>query len=175
MDRAGPSAAGFLFAAGWWFFIDGASIARLEDYGIVVDFAQYLPGIAATLAFFLVNSFSWEKISNADMYSGGECCGCSFKACMYARFYTAVLVGLAAITGGVVVVVQDYQPVLEKGEQTSPNLDATCLGNYKNSTGGFPFADTHASCSIWPGIAVMLQAILIFVAAALMRAALPQE
>ena len=172
MDRAGPSAAGFLFAAGWWFFIDGASIARLEDYGIVVDFAQYLPGIAATLAFFLVNSFSWEKISNADMYSGGECCGCSFKACMYARFYTAVLVGLAAITGGVVVVVQDYQPVLEKGEQGE--LNATCLGNYKNSS-GFPFADTHASCSIWPGIAVMLQAILIFVAAALMRAALPQE
>ena len=95
---------------------------------------------------------------------------------MYARFYTAVLVGLAAITGGVVVVVQDYQPVLEKGEQTSPNLNATCLGNYKNSTGGFPFADKgYASCSIWPGIAVMLQAILIFVAAALMRAALPQE
>lgn len=171
--RLGASAAGFLFAAGWWMFIDGASVARFEDYGITVDFAQYLPGIAATLAFFMVNSFSWDKIANPEMYAGSDCCGCSFKTCMYARFYTAVLIGLAAVTGGVVVIVRHYHPVLEDVGPNKPNT--TCAGNYQNASGAFPFAATSASCSIWPGIAIVLQAILVFAAAGLMRVVLPAD
>ena len=46
-------AAGVLLGIGWWIIADGAASAAYHNSHISFDIVKYLPGIVATLAFFL--------------------------------------------------------------------------------------------------------------------------
>ena len=43
---------GFLFALGWWLFIDAAAYAAHNNLTISVNFVKTLPGIGVTIALF---------------------------------------------------------------------------------------------------------------------------
>ena len=67
----GALLSGLLFGTAWWLFIDGC--AHSNDKGGVntVEFLDSLPMTGATIFFFLLVSFGWERLEAEDFeYSG---------------------------------------------------------------------------------------------------------
>ena len=52
-SKASCYAGGVLLGIGWWIMADGAASAAYHNSHIAFDAVKYLPGIVATLAFFL--------------------------------------------------------------------------------------------------------------------------
>ena len=145
--RVLSSVAGLLFGLGWWCFIDAASVARSEGYAISVSGEQYLPGIACTLGFFMINCIDWGTLSADDFsYHNAGSAKCKARAFVV----LAVLLELSGIVGAIVIIVETYSPQLKADAESACN-------------------DKGETCSLWPGIAVLIQAVVIFVSTFIMR------
>ena len=65
----GPIAAGALFGAGWWFWLDACTLAEHK-----VPFDQYLPGIIATLALVMINLIRRDELAEVDPFDDATYC-----------------------------------------------------------------------------------------------------
>lgn len=60
---------GFLFAVGWWLFIDGAAFSISSGHEIApvpVRFEDWIPGIMSTIALIIVNLINREMLTGED-------------------------------------------------------------------------------------------------------------
>lgn len=93
----GPIVAGALFGAGWWFWIDAVVC---NDH--TVPFPQYIPGIIATLALFMINVVRREELAEYDSFDDASFC----RARLW--LFLSYVVSFGAITGAVWVLLQHY-------------------------------------------------------------------
>lgn len=107
--RWGPSFAGALFGAGWWFWVDAVAVSTQH-----IPFSQYLPGLIATLALIMINSVRRDELLSYDPYDEGTFCRSRFWLLM------AYGISLSAICGSVLV-------MLHKGGDVSAILQVACI------------------------------------------------
>jgi len=94
----------------------------------------------------------WGTLS-ADDFSYNDAGGVANKAKCCVIF--ALLISLSGIVGAVVIIAEKYQP----NAGSNPPIDSACN------------TETHpeAVCSMWPGIAILIQAVVLFLATFVMR------
>eukprot|EP00002_Diphylleia_rotans_P004272 TRINITY_DN1307_c0_g1_i1.p1 TRINITY_DN1307_c0_g1~~TRINITY_DN1307_c0_g1_i1.p1 ORF type:complete len:147 (-),score=27.69 TRINITY_DN1307_c0_g1_i1:334-774(-) len=77
---------GLFFGAGWWIWIDGASYASYTNEVVDVTFGFHVPGIIATIAFFMVNIVPYEAINADPMMFTGTNVAVKAKAWLFFSF-----------------------------------------------------------------------------------------
>lgn len=93
----GPTISGALFGAGWWFWADACTSAAQT-----VPFAQYLPGITATIALIMINCVRREELENFDAFDEGVFCRSRFW------LFISYVVSFASVIAAVWVLLQGY-------------------------------------------------------------------
>lgn len=102
--RVGSYIAGFMFALGWWFFIDAVAYTSHRNLTETIDFVKWLPGIGTSLALFGINSMDWGAVSADSMSYHGDNVAC--KARTFVVF--CLLVSISSLVGSIVILAKDY-------------------------------------------------------------------
>uniref|UniRef100_M4BU67 Uncharacterized protein n=1 Tax=Hyaloperonospora arabidopsidis (strain Emoy2) TaxID=559515 RepID=M4BU67_HYAAE len=97
-------AAGVLLGIGWWIIADGAASAAYHNSHISFDIVKYLPGIVATLAFFLINTVNWDMLSDDARFTYGS------EVATRARCFvvSCMALSVASLVGSVLVFTRTY-------------------------------------------------------------------
>jgi hypothetical protein len=100
---------GFLFALGWWMFIDGAvfnSVKYIPDSNMnVLSFEDWLPGILSSFALIIVNLIDRESL-NADDDSYGDSTNVAMKARGCA--FTGMSIAIGSLGGAIAILILKY-------------------------------------------------------------------
>ncbi|EFJ13682.1 hypothetical protein SELMODRAFT_410867 [Selaginella moellendorffii] len=91
----GPSLAGAVFGAGWWFWVDAIVCSN-----VTVPFVQYLPGICASLAALMFNCVRREELQDYSPYDDESCRS-------RAWLFIAYVVSFVSLAGSVGILIQD--------------------------------------------------------------------
>lgn len=101
--------AGFLFALGWWIFIDGAVYNAVK--GSVpggrfnqLAFEDWLPGILSTLALFIVNMIDRESLGADDSLYDGSNVAMKARGCAFA----GITIALGSVGGALAILTLKY-------------------------------------------------------------------
>ncbi|KAK9764203.1 Vacuolar protein sorting-associated protein 68, variant 2 [Basidiobolus ranarum] len=90
----GSYIAGFLFAIGWWVFVDGIILSTtFEELPVYIGFEDYISGIISTLGMIIVSSIDQSLLEDDSMTFGGS--GVVGKA------RVMLFIGMAAMGGGI--------------------------------------------------------------------------
>ncbi|ORX99062.1 UPF0220-domain-containing protein [Basidiobolus meristosporus CBS 931.73] len=90
----GAYVAGFLFAVGWWMFIDGIILSTTyKELPVFIGIEDYVSGIIATLGMIIVSSIDPSLLDDDSMTFGGS--GVAKKA------RALLFVGMTAMGGGI--------------------------------------------------------------------------
>jgi hypothetical protein len=95
----GPMLSGALFGAGWWFWLDAVAC---NATGTRPPFAQYIPGIIATVALVMTNCVQRDELAAYDPFDDGAFCRARFW------LFMSYVVSFGALVGAVWVLAQDY-------------------------------------------------------------------
>jgi hypothetical protein len=87
--------AGAVFGLGWWAWADALVTASQN-----IPFAQWLPGLVASLALVLVNSVRWDEINAVDPW-GDDGTYCRSRVWMLVAYAAC----FGAVAGAVVVMI----------------------------------------------------------------------
>ena len=95
---------GFLFSAAWWAFIDGVVYSNYMQFPVYVELVDWLPGLFATLSFFMMNMVD-KDVLNATEYSYSGY-GVAWKARLW--FFIAIVLSMSSFGGSVAILAVKY-------------------------------------------------------------------
>lgn len=138
--RVFSSVGGSMFALAWWLMVDAAVFVDVQDEPLKLGPVLWLPGVGSTLTFLIVVFMDWDALYADELTH--------FRAAetrMSARAILALAVGLgvSSVLGAVYILVVVYA--------------------------GHRGVDGNLPDSVYPGVAIFLQTLLLFVGAFVMR------
>jgi hypothetical protein len=131
---------GAIFAFSWWIMIDAAVFVDREDEPLKLEPVLWLPGIGATLTFFIIVLMDFGALY-ADELTHFQARETKMVARTILTF--AVLLGLASLGGAIVILSDVY-------------------AGHKGVGGQIPD-------SVYPGVAIFMQTFLLFVGSFITR------
>lgn len=159
-----PVVSGSLVAAGWWVYIDG--IMQQHAFGLdpQPDTSWYIPGLLATFAACLMACTPFDALAENSLVisSSRTSCGRCWLFFTFMMSFTAI-VGSLLLYGALVEPMQDAS-VAASWAEPGPIAFLPRLVESPASSGDVwaNIAASHTKHSAWPGIAAVMQTVLIF-------------
>ncbi|KAI9349013.1 hypothetical protein BDR26DRAFT_798933 [Obelidium mucronatum] len=97
---------GFLFALGWWLFVDGLCFAATRPGGESphVRFEDWLPGLLSTLSLVIVNLIDKDSLNADDFSYSGSNVACKARACAF----IGITMAMGALGGSFAILALKY-------------------------------------------------------------------